>query len=827
MAKREVPELVKYVIDNSNALSLSGSLKDFKKGVDDLVRVVESASDGLDYFQTKLKSIDTDPSSATYGLGVQEVVVDKNSDATVWDALRAEIAQKSNNGQNIYPFDVRRQDVEVKQGTMKLHGEEAFKEAQAQIKLKGGDIWREPTNKNPDRVRYFYPFEGLSNASSKDISARQREIFGEAKKTSKATLEYEVFEKVSKENIENDKEAQQKADKSMAKIQGAMKMITTFLTAILSVAKQILLATLEKAVEVDKDYVEGASLGLTYEQVFRYNQSDIAQGLGKGTTMGAVQSIQSMFGDVTNIDEKALGSLARVMGADVGTFVRSGMGGERPDELLDRILNSYFEQFKQGKNSLGQTVGQEQSRRELVTALNQVSPDIARIFARMTSDYTTNRYGKFGSVSEWREASGSTFRGGVSPADTFSLKQLGENFNSLKASLEGIKLVVMSHLAPPLNNILNRLNNLRIGMSATEKIELDRRNKDNNEKNLNILKTSSKIQEGLIAPFIPKGSPFTAEELVKIAEEDKEYLESKDYKDKMKKVTDKKAFKNFISSLYDNPSTRNAMAILTASYRKRKQIEAENARGVGHDIGYVDVNSMALASIAQAILKERHFVGGKTWENLNAFEKADVVSSLIEFGNDNFETANKRYYHYYFEDNPSFKTSQDAEKYKIGVKNVTQALANKLKRTVKTKEWLGASEEAQKFRKEHWDTIIGTLAPIYADMFHATNMGILVSGDYSGEASYIQKNTVDKAVDDLFGSESLMFQRLSETYGKPFASGKYNYSGGYDKARGEYIIRLIDTQGKEEVITLGNTDFGETKGSATVQNGVFSFNKGY
>ena len=122
---------------------------------------------------------------------------------------------------------------------------------------------------------------------------------------------------------------------------------------------------------------EAHDVGVTALERRGYDIFDIAHGMEKGSTFGAIKSIQGMFGDVTALDEKALGTLARVMGSEVGEAVHSGMGGQNPDQLLEKIMDKYFKQYLSGRNSLGQQVGMEQARRELVTSLQSISPEIA------------------------------------------------------------------------------------------------------------------------------------------------------------------------------------------------------------------------------------------------------------------------------------------------------------------------------------------------------------------------------------------------------------------------------------------------------------------
>lgn len=496
MAERDIPELVKFVIDNRDAKNMAASLANFKTDMDMFLRTVESSSQALDFFQSKLKQINTDPKSKDFGMGIQEIIVDARDADVVEQALiykNASFSRKDpSNPKNILesPYSITSSKVATISGTTTLHGEEAFKQAQEKIRQQGGDIWRAPTNKNVDRVKYFFP-TGVAE-DKKQVEALKHKMLKEAQKTSKASLGYEAWEREDKDAARKMEEEKEKSDESAAKTSHVIKSILAVVTVIADIARRILTATLTNASETNRKTIEAQNVGMSYAERRNMDIFDIAHGMERGTLFSAVSSIQSKFGDVTKLDTNALGVLARVMGNEVGDLVRSGLGGKNPDVLMEKILDKYFAQYKAGKNSLGQTVGQAQARRELVTVLQSVSPELATIFSRMVDDSLSGRYGNFSTVREWRGTT-ITNRGDLGESDLTLVSEIGKTWNEIRAATNDIKDLWMNKIIISLNGLLKDVDNLRIGMSATQNIKTD---ESNREKNTEALQRGNQLMTG-------------------------------------------------------------------------------------------------------------------------------------------------------------------------------------------------------------------------------------------------------------------------------------------------------------------------------------------
>ena len=249
-------------------------------------------------------------------------------------------------------------------------------------------------------------------------------------------------------------------------------------TVLTDLTRRILTQVMNIASQSRATAVQASTMGMSYIDMQKYNMADTFMGLKKGTHGNALSDIQNKFGDITNLDEKAIGVLARVMGNGVTNLVTSGLGRDNPDELLTQIMNSYFESFKQGKNSLGQNVGREQALRELTTSLREVSPAFAEIFSTMAHDYTTGaRAGSFSNYKEYL-AQVQYNRGGLTETEMSNVISLASVVNQAKMAFEGITSTLNTKVANAFADFISRISDTRIGESAKEKMKHNMTNRE-------------------------------------------------------------------------------------------------------------------------------------------------------------------------------------------------------------------------------------------------------------------------------------------------------------------------------------------------------------
>lgn len=669
MAKKEIPEkMVKVRIDNYN-LDKSGervnNIIHFKAHMDEFTRKLESATGSLNEFTFTLRNIDKDISNdKSYAGSVQTVMTKPENEAILLDAIKSiKSENESKSGWNDY--NVHSYDVPVRKGLVDLHGKEAFDLAEKQIKAMGGEIWRDPTKKRPDRARFYYPdesadpnekrrmynstFSSAKKASRREEERRQAEE--EKRKEREEVIkrkEQEKLEKAAEKRNEEAKKGQKKAKQAKKvqrkkafrkgkKVVGIISTVLGVLVTIADIVRRILTNTLERAAETKELAVKANVLGVGTAYAKGLDFFDTAHGLGKDAHLNAIQSVQNMFGDVTNLDENALGVLARVMGNSVADMVRSGMGGKEPLELLDNILDAYFKQYKEGKNSLGQYVGTEQAKRELTTVLNGISPEIANLFAHMVKDYESGNFGAFDNSKEWRETT--TVHTGDNAVNAL-VEKLGDSFNKWKSFWGQATWSVILGISDYLNKILNKMMNMRTFLTEGESLALDRKNRDLDEKayarNRKVIDAQNAVARKVINADAEEAGlsvSVTAEELGLLLNYDSanketkakidKYFEAKgikgDKRAKAEKLAKKEAW---------NPEAKDAILIAGAYAMQNYLLEKEINKAPGDKIadlsayGYVEAASDA-RSMTKRLSKEREYYytgGAASGDSLDTIE---------------------------------------------------------------------------------------------------------------------------------------------------------------------------------------------------------------
>ena len=253
-------------------------------------------------------------------------------------------------------------------------------------------------------------------------------------------------------------------------ILGNILKIVALQGLLVNITRRILTSVLDNASKAKTNAVEGITLGVTGQQLQYYNVLEKTYGLKPDTFKGAMQGIQKMFGNITNLDEKALGELARVMGGKVTDLVNSGMGGSNPEELMGLILDSYFQQYKQGKNSVGQYIGQQGARRELVSALSLVSPEMSKILERwIEADRVGKWSGKVNTFSEFVNAVPRHYMD-VTDIETNQSANRGENWQYIKGRWDTFFDDLKKKMAFVFDPIMRWLATTRFGMSEEQKL---------------------------------------------------------------------------------------------------------------------------------------------------------------------------------------------------------------------------------------------------------------------------------------------------------------------------------------------------------------------
>ena len=462
-----------------------GALNNLDKDLNAFEKVIKSATNYFEFFNSNLKKID--PKT---GYAEQSFFVRKEELDNVLKVLRAKSSELSVMRDGDYAFDVHA--VENIKATKTIHGRKAQRMAMEEIDFLGG---KAVVNANdPDKLDISLPVDKsmLHNMTQRQKNALITKSIPRAIKLSDIERKKEKEESDIREAETEAKEEKKRQVEEVRKGTTITKGILAILTIVADLIRRLLVASLDTAKENNKRAVESHSVGVTRLDRRNYDIFDKAHGMEEGTTFGAIQTIQGKFGDVTNLDEKALSTLARVMGSSVADLVKSGIGGQNPSALLDSILDKYFKQYLSGKNSLGQTVGLEQARRELITTLQSVSPEIAKLFAQMTDDYSSGYYEPFTDTKSWRGTTPLN-RSGLSQAELAFSTEVGKKYNEILAIVDDLKTSFFTRLATSMEGLLTSIKNLRIGQSDSNKLEEDLKNRDKNERSAKTMQEQIKL----------------------------------------------------------------------------------------------------------------------------------------------------------------------------------------------------------------------------------------------------------------------------------------------------------------------------------------------
>jgi hypothetical protein len=393
-----------------------------------------------------------------------------------------------------------------------MHGSLAKSRAKRALKNAGGLAEEDPSKAHPDRMRMSFDvpeeeWEAAVKNKGGDVSkARQHFIrkFTSAnlkeaegysklvsdKKREEAEEKEKEKEKKDKEKEEKEKEQEEKKEKSDSKT-SRRKMFRTLatvaavVTAVVDITRRILTAVLDRGSQIRQESGDAKKLGISYSDIREYKAQEQSMGLRQGIFTGAIGSLQSAFGDITNLDEGALSELAKVLQGNVIEAINQGLGKSDPQKLLGLILDTYYKRGEQGVNSIGQNVGHYQAERELSTALEKAGlTDVADILRNM---FYTNDTGIYKGRIDVDKAFQSymnlitAYTGGQTAADFQNASELGQVIDDLKKKFNELKENLETGLLRSLSHVINSLWNMRVGQSPSENLTTSGTNRQSNE----------------------------------------------------------------------------------------------------------------------------------------------------------------------------------------------------------------------------------------------------------------------------------------------------------------------------------------------------------
>lgn len=424
-----------------------------------------------------------------------------------------------------------------------FHGADAKRAAKEAMEAVGGIAVSDPSRKLRDRMRLEFSVSeaewarSLQNAGgdtskatsslsssfvrnnlkeaerySRDVTTNKREIEkakeeAETEKAQKAQLkaiEKDKKEKdaaslknarliqkmesdAAKEEAKKEKDAErqkgkeEREDKSnRRKMLHWLTIAVSFLAGIADITRRILTASLARASEIKKEQVDAKSLGISYTNTREYKAQETAMGMKEGTFTSAIASLQSAFGDVTHLDDNALGELAKVLKGDVVDAINNGLGRSDPEKLMKTILNTYYERGQSGINSIGQQVGRYQAERELATALEKAGlGKLADVLRNMFYTNDTGIYkGRISNGDSFADYMGlsTAYTMGYDAVDNRHFAELGQVVDSVKSKFQSLKDSLNKLVLDSIGGLIQKIDNWDIGKSAEEGLQDTRTN---------------------------------------------------------------------------------------------------------------------------------------------------------------------------------------------------------------------------------------------------------------------------------------------------------------------------------------------------------------
>ena len=467
-------------------------------------RVLQSTINAFEGFNTNLRMTAqtnnlSDPKNPIYtGRFSQSAYINTsdrdNAMRSLQSAFNAKISYDSIGDAG---FDIKTEDAVLVNITKNFKNRKAQMKAIEELDKVGGtlDVDSAKTKKNPYRSVISVPmsktdYDAIINnntqkEANKILSKYVNDTIPMANKENRLETSRQndvKKEKEAKEAERKEKQKEKEEEESKRKTMGTLLKILAVLGAIADLVRRVVTTALANSIQTKQDAITGHNLGLTTEEVRRYKYFDIAHGMEGGTTVGAMSALQSAFGLGQEIDIAKLDKLAPVLSGDTSNLARKGVaGGGETNKLLGMILSDYLKQYLSGKNSLNQYESNPSVRRaNLVSNLNSAFPELGTLFGTMLEDYESGIYkGKFSDYTGWLSTT-KTNQGGMSDAQQNAFQEMGALLTSVNSKLKDLTDKYLAGFALSLAGLVQKVDNIQFGKTATEKNEQNKTNKQLN-----------------------------------------------------------------------------------------------------------------------------------------------------------------------------------------------------------------------------------------------------------------------------------------------------------------------------------------------------------
>ena len=492
MAKQE--ELTRFYMSNTALKDSAGNvdksaIKDWNAQVRQMTSALESATNGL---VKVIKTIDANGNAlATFDVKRSQA----GNAQPVFDRVLGNIETRYEYKAKSLAIDPYAAGLNQTENFRRIsfhksfHGALAQKTAKDAVEAVGGTAVPDPSKKMKDRMKIDFAVsenewnQALQNAGG-DVTKATTSLSSKftrrnLKQAEKYSDDVQANQKEKDEERQRGKEERENKS-NRRKMLHWLTIVVSFLAGIADITRRILTASLARASEIKKEQVEAKSLGISYTNTREYKAQETAMGMKEGTFTSAIASLQSAFGDVTHLDDNALGELAKVLKGDVVEAINNGLGRNDPEKLMKTILNAYYERGQSGVNSIGQRVGKFQAERELSTALEKAGlNDIANILRNMFYTNDTGIYkGRISNGDSFTDYMGLTtaYTMGYGAVDNKHFAELGQVVDSVKSKFQSLKDSLNKLVLDSIGGLIQKIDNWDIGKSAEEKLRDTRTN---------------------------------------------------------------------------------------------------------------------------------------------------------------------------------------------------------------------------------------------------------------------------------------------------------------------------------------------------------------
>lgn len=517
------------------------ALKESIKHQNAIIRAFQAGSENLVKFSKSLKKID----EASLEWQNQVLIAEEDYETAMQSAY-AKI------GEILGRTEKENGEVEIKGFALDILKEEDVKMVSSKGKLKAFETMSQAKKKIDDKLGNFKQTskEWYSYELPVPLDIFDKQSKAKNKSKNKNKDKETSSEKENKENKESNNEPPKERRKGDSGSIIKKSLIITLLTSLVDITRRILTAVLDFGTDVKQRSEASVEVGTDYITNRDFQKQEKAMGLPENIFVSGLQSIQSAFGNTASLDENAMKILAPVVGNKLEKMVLMGEGASNPKGIMELILESFYKQGLAGKSSLDEQIGQVEAQRELTSALEKAGfSELAKILNNM---FYTNSFGLYKGMIGTENTMQDYFSlaknipSGLTAFEYAHIAELEQVIENLDSKFLMLGNTIKGKLMLSLEDILNKINNLQLGMSATDKfeagIETEGKLKNKREERKNLL--NSIINKPAVKEVLQHFGFTKEEDIIAFLENPEihkaflEYLDSNELQDKQSIVAD-------------------------------------------------------------------------------------------------------------------------------------------------------------------------------------------------------------------------------------------------------------------------------------------------